>query len=270
MRSLTNSGRRATANRPDGMTIIKVEKRKDPFARIDNKTLQDKRLSWKATGLLAYLLSLPPDWHITLQHLCNAKSDGLHATQSALKELERHAHAKFERPKDRRGLFTGSVWRVSERPFTDKQVFPLSENPIPRKIRFSGKSATTNDTDNTNKTQSTKEVSGNAMAGSSLALRVEQSSSSFVEESESLSPVENKLRKVFDQWCHSQAGEPTEKGFETWKASQAEKDKGYVLNGKFFTRRKANELAKKDPNLALKFNPAIRRGNKIELIAKQS
>src|SRR5437762_9191503 len=119
MHSLTNSGRRATADPPDCMTIIKVEKRDDPFARIDNKTLQEKRLSWKATGLLSYLLSLPKDWHITLQHLCNAKTDGLYATQSALRELQRYGYAKFERTKNRRGLFTGSVWRIFERPFTD-------------------------------------------------------------------------------------------------------------------------------------------------------
>jgi hypothetical protein len=130
--SLTNTTGHAS-EKPHRETIIKIEKRADPYARIDNKTLRDERLSWKATGLLAYLLSLPPDWHITLQHLCNAKSNGLHATQSALKELERQAYAKFERPRDSRGLFTESVWRVFERPFTDKQVFPLSENRDSRK-----------------------------------------------------------------------------------------------------------------------------------------
>jgi len=165
MRSLTNSGRQATVYLARGMTIFKIEKRKDPFARIDNRTLRDERLSWKATGLLACLLSLPPDWHITLQHLCNAKSDGLHATQSALKELERYAYAKFERPRDRCGRFGGSVWRIFERPFADKQVFPLSgnsdgrKNPASGKIRFSEKSATTNEIASnlsTNKRTSTK------------------------------------------------------------------------------------------------------------------
>ena len=248
------------------MTIIKVEKREDPFARIDNKTLQDKRLSWKATGLLSYLLSLPKDWRIVLQHLCYAKADRLYATQSALRELQRYGYAKFERTKNNRGLFTGSVWRIFERPFTDKQVFPLSENPIPGKIRFSGKSATTNDTDNTNKTQSTKEVSGNAMANSSRAPRVEQPSFSFVEASVSLSPGENGKRQEFAKWCRAQGGKPTEKGYQTWKRNQAEKDKGYVLNRKFFTSKKANELAKKDPSLALKFKRAIRRGDKFEII----
>jgi hypothetical protein len=271
MHSLTNSGRRATANLPDGMTIIKVEKREDPFARIDNKTLQDKRLSWKATGLLSYLLSLPKDWRIVLQHLCYAKADRLYATQSALRELQRYGYAKFERTKNNRGLFTGSVWRIFERPFTDKQVFPLSENPIPGKIRFSGKSATTNDTDNTNKTQSTKEVSGNAMASRSLAPRVEQSSSFFLEELVSLSPRENEERKEFAQWCRSEkSGEPTETGFETWKKSQAEKNDGYVLNGKFLSRKKANAHGQKNPELICKFKRAIRRGNKVELVDKQA
>ena len=166
MPSLTSSDQYASANLP--VTIIKIEKRADPYARIDNRTLRDGRLSWKATGLLAYLLSLPKDWHITLQHLCNAKADRLHATQSALKELERHAYANFERPRNRRGLFIGSVWRIFERPFTDKQVFPLSEdpgsrkNPISTKIRFSEKSAATNEIDpsnsGTNKRASTKQL----------------------------------------------------------------------------------------------------------------
>src|SRR5204863_280673 len=125
MPGLTSSDQDASANLP--VTIIKIEKRADPYARIDNRTLRDGRLSWKATGLLAYLLSLPKDWHITLQHLCNAKADRLHATQSALKELERHAlrhtieHYKLRTPDQRRGIRDVPVW------FTDRYMRNLLE-----------------------------------------------------------------------------------------------------------------------------------------------
>jgi hypothetical protein len=155
------------------------------------------------------------------------------------------------------------------------RFFHYRKIAIPGKIRLSEKSATTNDrSDCTNKRVDSKGPAVNGIApGSSLTGAQPNAnglSSFFVEESGSLSPAENEQRKEFAEWCHREGGKPTQKGFETWKASQAEKNKGYVLNGKFFTRKKANELAKKDPNLALKFKPAIFRGNKVELIAKQS
>jgi hypothetical protein len=65
---------------------------------------------------------LPQDWHINLAHLCTVKTDGLYAVQSALDELKRYSYAKFERPRDRRGRFGGSVWLVFERPFTGNPV----------------------------------------------------------------------------------------------------------------------------------------------------
>jgi hypothetical protein len=193
------------------MTIIKVEKREDPFARIDNRTLQDKRLSWKATGLLAYLLSLPRDWHIILQHLCKAKSDGLHATQSALKELERHGHAKFERPKDGRGLFMGSIWRVFERPITDKQVFPLSDNPVLGRIRFPGKSDL-RENPTTGKSATTNEIASNSSTNkrtSTKLLAPDGERNLLVQLSDILGPAE--MKKNGGMWRGRIRGGPSER-----------------------------------------------------------
>lgn len=39
------------------MSIVRINKRDNPYVQIDHRVLEDTRLSWKAKGLLAYLLS---------------------------------------------------------------------------------------------------------------------------------------------------------------------------------------------------------------------
>ena len=45
-------------------TIVKIKKRTHPFAMIDARALNDPRISWKAKGLHAYLMSKPKDWRV--------------------------------------------------------------------------------------------------------------------------------------------------------------------------------------------------------------
>jgi hypothetical protein len=41
------------------MSIIRCQKKRHPYAQIDKTPLLDTRLSWKARGILAYLLTKP-------------------------------------------------------------------------------------------------------------------------------------------------------------------------------------------------------------------
>ena len=76
-------------------TIIRKAKNKEnPYAQIAKTAVQDKQLSWKATGLLAYILSLPDDWQIYAVDLASRKADGISATRAALNEL--HAAGYIE------------------------------------------------------------------------------------------------------------------------------------------------------------------------------
>ena len=43
------------------MATFRVNKDKN-YTTINNTGLKDKRLSWKAKGILAYILTLPDDW----------------------------------------------------------------------------------------------------------------------------------------------------------------------------------------------------------------
>ena len=111
---------------------ITREERKHPFVVIDKRPLEDKRLSWKAKGVLAYLLSKPDGWRVDPRHLASVSNCGPESIREALKELARCGYARLEHPRDRNGTLTGSSWTVSELPFcTEMAKTAISVNPTP-------------------------------------------------------------------------------------------------------------------------------------------
>lgn len=77
------------------MAIVKTIKRDNPFALIEKKSIEDSRLSWAATGLLAYLVSRPENWTIVMEHLKTVKTTGRDATRSALNELRQFGYCHY-------------------------------------------------------------------------------------------------------------------------------------------------------------------------------
>ena len=71
------------------MAIFRIEKTKN-YTVMSNYHLKDKRLSFKAKGLLSYMLSLPDCWDFSLKGLCSASKDNLTSIRSTLKELQDH------------------------------------------------------------------------------------------------------------------------------------------------------------------------------------
>ena len=68
------------------ITIIR-NRRRSRFVSIDQKAVDDERLSWAARGLLHYLLARPDDWKVLvkdLQRRGDLKRDGIYGL---LKEL---------------------------------------------------------------------------------------------------------------------------------------------------------------------------------------
>ncbi len=51
------------------MPIFKIEKNSN-YTVMSNYHLKDKDLSYKAKGLLSFMLSLPEDWNYSLASLC--------------------------------------------------------------------------------------------------------------------------------------------------------------------------------------------------------
>lgn len=107
------------------MSIFRVEKTKD-YTVICNKALNDKRLSWQAKGLWAYLMSRPDDWKIYLKQLMTASTNGKTSTTSAIKELEEFGYITKNQIKMADGTFNGYDYKVFEDPKTQEK--PESEN----------------------------------------------------------------------------------------------------------------------------------------------
>lgn len=87
--------------------IIRIQKRSNPFVQIDKTCLDDGALSFKAKGILAFLLSKPDGWTTSAEALSNVGPDGRDATLSGLKELEESGYLEREKSKDENGRW---VW----------------------------------------------------------------------------------------------------------------------------------------------------------------
>lgn len=107
--------------------IIRVKKRDTPYAIIDKRPLDDIGLSWKAKGLLAYLLSKPDNWRPIIEELAKASKDSIDSVRSGLKELERAGYLVRKMIRDNRGKIAGWEHIVYESP---QLGFPQLGNPI--------------------------------------------------------------------------------------------------------------------------------------------
>lgn len=103
--------------------MIRRGPRPDRFVVLANHTVREARLSFRARGLLAYLLSMPEDWRTNSNQLAGqSPKEGRDAIRTALVELERAGYLKRIRVQDDAGR-----WRT-ETIVTDSPVDNSGEN----------------------------------------------------------------------------------------------------------------------------------------------
>lgn len=98
----------------------------DQFTVIRNDVLRDSRLSFRARGLLASILSRPDNWTARVTQLMNEGKEGREAIRSALDELKAHGYLVVKQYRNDKGQFV-----------TDQVVYdtptengtPLTGNP---------------------------------------------------------------------------------------------------------------------------------------------
>lgn len=107
----------------------------DHFTQIPNAWLRDNRLSFKARGLLAQILSHASGWSLSINSLAASCLEGKDSIRSAIQELERFGYLKRTQSNEG-GRFGESVWTTTDPepmaglPMTEN---PTTENPTPKK-----------------------------------------------------------------------------------------------------------------------------------------
>lgn len=86
------------------MSVFKIEKTKD-YTVMSNYHLRDKNLSYKAKGLLSFMLSLPDDWDYSLNGLCSISKESRDGIRSILRELQEHHYVEIEKVRGDKGYF---------------------------------------------------------------------------------------------------------------------------------------------------------------------
>lgn len=84
------------------MAVIRVHKTKN-YTVMANYHLRDKNLSFKAKGLMSFMLSLPDKWDYSITGLSMFGTDKIDSVRSALKELEKKGYVRAERVRDNKG-----------------------------------------------------------------------------------------------------------------------------------------------------------------------
>ena len=115
---------------------IRRAKRDSNFTMISNVGLKDNRLSFKAKGLLSYMLSLPDDWIFYESEIVNHATDGKQSVRTGMKELEKFGYLVKEQKRNSKGKFAKIDWVVSDEPingdtttFQPSTTFPSTDNP---------------------------------------------------------------------------------------------------------------------------------------------
>lgn len=64
------------------------------YTCVSNEIGRDKNLSFKAKGLLYYMLTCKDDWDFSIQGICSMGSDGYESVRTGLIELEKAGYLK--------------------------------------------------------------------------------------------------------------------------------------------------------------------------------
>lgn len=114
--------------------IRRGPRRADQFTILSNDVLNDKRLSFRARGVLIWLLSKPADWRTRSESIAaQSDKDGRDSIRSAMRELAELGYLVREKSQDKVTGHWSTTSTVYEEPIIEgaDSAPPAPRNPIP-------------------------------------------------------------------------------------------------------------------------------------------
>jgi hypothetical protein len=112
------------------MPIVRAERPKANFTILQNSVIRDERLSFRARGILAFILSMPDNWSTSSDHLSRVSMEGRDAIRAAMKELQHAGYIQRIRQQSTRGHWQ-TVTIVHDSP-VDNPVDKWAIYPLPK------------------------------------------------------------------------------------------------------------------------------------------
>jgi hypothetical protein len=104
----------------------------DHFTQIPNDWLRDNRLTFKARGVLALIMSHRQGWSLSIATIAHSNQEGKDAIRSAVKELEDCGYLLRSQENDG-GRFGESIWTTQDPADLPMTENPMTDNPTPKK-----------------------------------------------------------------------------------------------------------------------------------------
>jgi len=86
--------------------IVRGPRPEHSFTVIANRIIEDRTLSYKARGLLVFILSKPDHWRTNMKHLAAQSAEGYYSVQSGMAELERAGYIQRIKVQDTAGRWS--------------------------------------------------------------------------------------------------------------------------------------------------------------------
>ena len=110
---------------------MEKRKRKNALHSYHVKSPIEPELSFKAKGLMSYMLSRPDNWDFTIEGLTHQNKEGTDAIARIIRELEERGYITRCRVRNQAGKFTDMEYKILEYPLKR----PLRKEQIQRTLR---------------------------------------------------------------------------------------------------------------------------------------
>lgn len=111
------------------MSVFRIDKN-DNYTVMSNYHLRDRRLTYKAKGLLSFMLSLPDDWDYSINGLVSISKEIIKAIRNILKELQYNSYLAINKVQNDKGQFEYEylIYEKPDIPFVDVDTPPMEKD----------------------------------------------------------------------------------------------------------------------------------------------